>query len=59
MEYKSHAANGYEIEVHESVAEELRQSQLMMNLAAEYGTDIKVVVRPGIHPENYAILQQS
>ena len=31
----------------------------MMNLAAEYGTDIKVVVRPGIHPENYAILQQS
>lgn len=59
MEHKSHAANGYEIEVHESVAEELRQSQLMMNLAAEYGTDIKVVVRPGIHPENYAILQQS
>ena len=59
MEHKNHAKNGYEIEVHETVAEELRQNQLMMNLAAEFGTDIKVVTRPGIHPETYTILQQS
>ncbi len=58
MEQASHAGEGYEVEVHESVAEELRQSQLLVNLAAEYGTDIKVTVRPGMHPENYSILQQ-
>ena len=59
MERTSHAREGYEIEVHESVAEELRANQLMMNLAAEFGTDIKVTVKPGLHPENYSILQQS
>lgn len=59
MERKSHACEGYEIEVHETVAEELRANQLMMNLAAEFGTDIKVTVKPGMHPENYTILQQS
>ena len=59
MERKSHAREGYEIEVHETVAEELRANQLMMNLAAEFGTDIKVTVKPGMHPENYTILQQS
>lgn len=58
MERKSHAQDGYEVEVHESVAEELRQNQLMMNLAAEFGTDIKVTTVPGMHPENYTILQQ-
>ncbi|WP_294158023.1 Rne/Rng family ribonuclease [uncultured Selenomonas sp.] len=58
MEHKNHAKNGYEIAVHETVAEELRQNQLMMNLAAEFGTDIKVIVQPGIHPETYTILQQ-
>ena len=31
----------------------------MMDLAAEFGTDIKVTVKPGMHPENYSILQQS
>ena len=59
MERKSHAREGYEIEVHETVAEELQANQLMMNLAAEFGTDIKVTVKPGMHPENYTILQQS
>ena len=59
MEHKHHAKNGYEISVHETVAEELRHSQLMMNLAAEFGTDIKVTTRPGIHPETYTILRQS
>ena len=58
MERTSHAAEGYEIEVHRSVAEELRSNPLMMNLAAQYGTDIKVTAKPGMHPENYAILQQ-
>ncbi|MBE6073372.1 MAG: Rne/Rng family ribonuclease [Selenomonas ruminantium] len=59
MERTSHATEGYEIEVHETVAEELRANQLMMNLAAEFGTDIKVTVKPGMHPESYSILQQS
>ena len=59
MERSSHATEGYGIEVHETVAEELRQNQLMMNLAAEFGTDIKVTAKPGMHPENYSILQQS
>ena len=58
MEQASHAQEGYEVEVHATVAEELRQSQLLVNLAAEYGTDIKVTVRPDMHPENYSILQQ-
>lgn len=58
MEQSSHASEGYEVEVHESVAEELRQNQLMLNLAAEYGTDIRITVKPGMHPENYSILQQ-
>ncbi|MCR5758168.1 MAG: Rne/Rng family ribonuclease [Selenomonas sp.] len=55
MEHKSHAEDGYEIEVHESVAEELRHNQLLMNLAAEFAMDIKVTAVPGMHPENYAI----
>ena len=59
MEHKSHAEDGYEIEVHETVAEELRHNQLLMNLAAEFAMDIKVTAVPGMHPENYAILQQN
>lgn len=59
MELRSHAHEGYEIEVHESVAAELQANQLMMNVAAEFGTDIKVTVNPAMHPENYSILQQS
>jgi len=55
MEHKAHAEDGYEIEVHESVAEELRHNQLLMNLAAEFAMDIKVTTVPGMHPENYAI----
>lgn len=58
MERTSHANEGYAIEVHESVADELRSNQLMMNLAAQYGTDIKVTAKPGMHPENYAVSQQ-
>ncbi len=58
MEHKSHADDGYEIEVHETVAEELRHNQLLMNLAAEFSMDIKVTVKAGIHPESYAIMQQ-
>ena len=57
MEQKAHAEDGYEIEVHETVAEELRHNQLLMNLAAEFGMDIKVTAMPGMHPENYSILK--
>ena len=59
MERTSHAREGYEIEVHETVAEELRQNQLLMDLAAEFGMDIRVTAKPGMHPENDSILQQS
>lgn len=59
MEHKSHTDDGYEIEVHETVAEELRHNQLLMNLAAEFAMDIKVTATPGIHPENYAINMMS
>ena len=55
MEHKAHAEDGYEIEVHETVAEELRHNQLLMNLAAEFAMDIKVTAAPGMHPEKYAI----
>ena len=59
MEHKAHAEDGYEIEVHETVAEELRHNQLLMNLAAEFAMDIKVTAVPGMHPENYAINMMS
>lgn len=58
LEKHSHSDTGYEIEVHETVAEELGGNQLLTDLAAEYGLDIKVHVKPDMHPESYTILQQ-
>ena len=58
MEQTSHAETGYEIEVNSYVAAELSASQLLLNLAAEFGTDIKVKANAGMHPEAYTILQQ-
>ncbi len=59
MERKSHAEAGYELEVHPHVAEELQQNQILMNLSAEFGLDLKVTARPEMHPESYSIMQQS
>lgn len=59
LEKHSHSDAGYEIEVHETVAEELGNNQLLTDLAAEYGLDIKVTAKPDMHPESYAILQQT
>jgi len=59
MERKSHAEAGYELEVHPQVAEELQQNQILMELSAEFGLDLKVNARPEMHPESYSIMQQS
>ena len=59
METRSHAPHGYNIEVAPTVASELVASPLLLNLAAKYGTDIKVTAKPDLHPEMYSILSQS
>ena len=58
MELSSHSEDGYEVEVHELVAEELRRGKLLQPLEQEFGIRIRVVTKPGMHPENYSILQQ-
>ena len=58
MELSSHSETGYEVEVHELVAEELRRGKLLQPLEREFGTSIQVKAKPGMHPENYSILQQ-
>ena len=57
IEASSHAPFGYEIEVHASVAEALQTSKLLLRLGTELGTTIRVTAQPGMHPENYSILQ--
>lgn len=59
LEKKCHAAEGYDIEVHDSVADELGANQLLMDLAAEFAFDLKVIARPDFHPESYTIVQTS
>ena len=58
MESVSHAADGYEVEVHTQVAEALTQSGLLKHLAADLGIEILVTPKTGMHPENYTILQR-
>ncbi len=58
MELSSHSEDGYEVEVHELVAEELRRGKLLQPLEQEFGIRIRVMTKPGMHPENYSILQQ-
>ncbi len=58
MELSSHSEDGYEVEVHELVAEELRRGRLLQPLEQEFGIRIRVMTKPGMHPENYSILQQ-
>ncbi|MBR6343640.1 MAG: Rne/Rng family ribonuclease [Selenomonadaceae bacterium] len=58
MELSSHSEDGYEVEVHELVAEELRRGRLLQPLEQEFGIRVRVMTKPGMHPENYSILQQ-
>lgn len=58
MELSSHSEDGYEVEVHELVAGELRRGKLLQPLEQEFGIRIRVMTKPGMHPENYSILQQ-
>ena len=58
MELSSHSEDGYEVEVHELVAEELRRGKLLQPLEQEFGIRVRVMTKPGMHPENYSILQQ-
>ncbi|MBR0285343.1 MAG: Rne/Rng family ribonuclease [Selenomonadaceae bacterium] len=58
MELASHSEDGYEVEVHELVAEELRRGRLLQPLEQEFGIRVRVMTKPGMHPENYSILQQ-
>ena len=58
MELASHSEDGYEVEVHELVAEVLRRGRLLQPLEQEFGIRVRVMTKPGMHPENYSILQQ-
>ena len=58
IEASSHAPSGYEIEVPARVAESLRDSRLLDQLAKELGTSFAIRIEPGMHPENYSILQK-
>ena len=58
IEERSHAAFGYEVEVHETVAYALMDSSLVERLSAEFGVKVGFVIKPGMHPESYAILQR-
>ena len=58
IEDRSHADFGYEVEVHETVAYALMESTLVERLSAELGVNVGFVIKPGMHPESYAILQR-
>lgn len=57
IEAKSHAAFGYEVEVHEKVAEAIYESGILEGLAKEMAIDIRLSSQVGIHPECYSIIQ--
>ncbi len=56
MEKVSHAHDGYEVEVHPRVFEELRKNRLLLELEKEFSTVIRMVPRKELHPESYSIL---
>ena len=58
LERAGHAADGYEIEVHEQVAEELRNSRIPEDIRKQFGTDIDIVSRADMHPEQYSVLRR-
>ena len=58
IEERSHADFGYEVEVHETVAYALMDSPLVDSLSSELGVKVGFVIKPGMYPENYAIIQR-
>lgn len=58
IEERSHADFGYEVEVHETVAYALMDSPLVERLSSELGVKVSFVIKPGMQPESYAILQR-
>ena len=58
IEERSHAEFGYEVEVHETVAYALMDSPLVDSLSSELGVKVGFVIKPGMHPESYAITQR-
>lgn len=58
IEERSHADFGYEVEVHETVALALLDSPLVDRLSSELGVKVAFVIKPGMHPESYAITER-
>ena len=58
IEERSHADFGYEVEVHETVALALIDSPLVDRLSSDLGVKVGFVIKPGIHPESYSIMQR-
>ena len=58
IEERSHADFGYEVEVHDTVAYALMDSPLVDSLSSELGVKVGFVIKPGMHPENYSIIQR-
>ena len=59
LEARAHAPHGYEIAVHEQVAELLSELHLMESLERELGIQIDIVEQPGMHPETCSIQQKN
>ena len=55
LEARSHASGGYEISVHEQVAEAIARLRLIEGLEKELGVSIEITVQPGMHPESCSI----
>ena len=58
IEERSHAAFGYEVEVHETVGLALMTSPFWEGVTRSLGVKVKLTVKPGIHPEAYAISER-
>ncbi len=57
LESRSHAAEGYEITVHEQVAEAIARLGIIDGLEKELGIRIEITVQPGMHPESCSIMR--
>ena len=58
LEAAGHAPDGYEIGVHEQVAEELRISRRLEAIEKKFGARIDIKSKAGMHPEQYSILRK-
>ena len=58
IEERSHADFGYEVEVHETVALALWDSPLVERLSSDLGVKVGFIIKPGMHPESYSIMQR-